>query len=97
MAKGKAPVESREERKRELLEAEKALKATVAEYVAAEVAATDASDPGRHPALLDERIRQYVEEAVRRGVESALAGNSADREGCRGSPPLGKPRTKRAK
>lgn len=94
MAERRAPVESREELKCELLKAEEALKAAVAEYVAAEVAATDASDPGRHPALLDQRIRREVEEAVRHGVESALAGNSADRQVCRGSRPLGNPGTK---
>lgn len=45
----------------------------VLKYVAAELAAADGSCPDTDPALVDDRIRRFIIESGRRGVEAALS------------------------
>ena len=72
----------RKERKSELEVASEAMEAAVLKYVAAELAAADGSCPDTDPALVDERIRRFIIEASRRGMEAALSrGNGPGTEG----------------
>ena len=63
----------RKEGKSELEATREAMEAAVLKYVAAEVAAADGSCPDTDPALVDDRIRRFIIESGRRGVEAALS------------------------
>ena len=71
--------DERTERKRELETARKELDTAMANYAAAEVAASaPGGGPESHPALVDRRLRRAALSAARSGLEAAFRADASD-------------------